>query len=78
MTAGTEMLLSMTSLGQTTQKSATMRRSWTPGDAPIYVAGSEIGETFNGYIGEIIYYQRVLTPPEIVSVVSYLRPKWGI
>jgi hypothetical protein len=78
MAAGTEMFLSMTSLGQTTEKSASMRRSWTPGDAPIYVAGSEIGENFNGYIGEIIYYQRVLTPPEIASVVSYLRPKWGI
>lgn len=78
MAAGTEMFLSMTSLGKTTEKSASMRRSWTPGDAPIYVAGSEIDENFNGYIGEIIYYQRVLTPPEIASVVSYLRPKWGI
>ena len=78
MTGGTQMFLSMTSLGKTTEKSATMGLSWTPGDAHIYAAGSEVNENFNGYIGEVIYYQRVLPPSEITTVVSYLQRKWGI
>ena len=78
MTGGTKMFLSMTSLGKTTEKSATMSLSWTPGDAHIYVAGSEVNENFNGYIGEVIYYQRVLPPSEITTVVSYLQRKWGM
>jgi hypothetical protein len=42
------------------------------------VGGSDTNEFFNGYIGELLYYQRVLTPTERSAVVGYLRGKWAI
>jgi len=76
---GAQMFLSMTAGGKTLEKSANRNRTWQPGNAYIYLAGSENGnENLNGYIGEVIYYQRVLSASEIAAVVSYLRKKWGI
>lgn len=44
-----------------------------------YEVGSHSGvNRFDGFIGEIILYNRVLSPEERTSIESYLSNKWGI
>jgi hypothetical protein len=42
------------------------------------VGDDEFGEFFAGNIGEIIVYERKLTPTEQQQVEAYLRVKWGL
>jgi len=44
----------------------------------LYVGGSDAHEHSNGYMGEILYYDRALTNLERDEVVVYLRTEWGI
>lgn len=43
---------------------------------PIYLGISEVGETSNAYIGECIYWKRVLSTTEINLIQTYLYNKW--
>ena len=45
----------------------------------LYIAQSQSGiQLFNGYIGEIIIFDRILTFDDQTSVENYLRQKWGL
>ena len=58
-----------TTVGSTTNASST----------GLYVSQSQSGiQLFNGYIGEIIIYERTLSGDEQQTVENYLRQKWGI
>jgi len=51
--------------------------------APYYVgtfnnAGSPYSAYFNGHIGEIICYRRVISTAERATITAYLKTKWGI
>lgn len=77
--SGTSRSFSMTTAaGGTSSVSATNSLTMTAGSANIYVGADELGGSFNGYISEILYFQRVLAPSEISTVSSYLAEKWGI
>ncbi|NDE16352.1 hypothetical protein EBZ80_15610, partial [bacterium] len=47
-------------------------------DTSIRIFGSTVGNHFNGFIGEVVYYNRKLTGSEIAQVQSYLNTKWNI
>jgi len=44
----------------------------------LWVGRSEINESSNAYIGEIVYYNRALSDAERDKVIAYLRLVWGI
>ena len=52
--------------------------SISAGSKVLYVGKSDIGEASNAYMGQIVYYNRVLTDTERASVVTYLKSSWGI
>jgi len=80
MTAGTARYFQMTTTaGGTTSVSTTNPLSWTAGNKSVYVGCSDgSAEACNSYIGECVYWQRVLSTSEINAVVASLRAKWGI
>jgi hypothetical protein len=50
--------------------------SITPGNKPLYVGKSDIGEGCNSNIGEILYYSASLSDDDVAQNVSYLQNKW--
>jgi hypothetical protein len=42
------------------------------------VGGGFTGQTWRGYIGEVIIYDSVLSSTDRVIVENYLKSKWGI
>lgn len=48
------------------------------GDANLYVGRSDVGQASNATIGEIVYFDRVLSAEERTQVVRYLSRAWGI
>lgn len=55
-----------------------LTKSWTSGNAPIWVGISDTDQPFIGHISEILYYQRVLTPIERQVAEGYLAWKYGL
>ena len=55
-------------------------RSVTYGSAsePLTLGGTDSGEPYRGYIGEILVFDRILTVEELASVADYLAAKWGV
>ena len=55
--------------------------SWTPGasNSDLFIGGFQPGGyAMNGFIGEVIFYERCLTATERATVQSYLGAKWAI
>jgi hypothetical protein len=48
------------------------------GSKVMYVGSSDTDDGSNAYIGELIYYNRAVTPAESEQVLDYLRARWGI
>ncbi len=46
--------------------------------APLTLGGTDAGEPYRGYIGEILVFDRVLTVAELDSIEAYLAAKWGV
>lgn len=49
-----------------------------PGDKLLRVGTSDVGESANAYVGEILYYNRTLSNAERDVVTAQLRAAWGI
>lgn len=64
--------------GTTTTITGTNSLTMTSTNNLIRIGRSDAGEAFNSYIGEILYYNRVLTDAEQQDVESYLTNKWNI
>lgn len=56
--------------------------SWSSGNKVLYIGCSDNSasggtEYFNGYLGELMYFQRVLTSYEQNVLITTLKAKWG-
>lgn len=78
MTDGTSRFFERVGGGTDTSSSATNSLSMTTTGSNIRIGRSDGGELFNSHIGEILYYNRVLTDVERQYVESYLTNKWKI
>lgn len=78
MSGGTNLFMQQTNTNGTTTKSWTNPLTWTSGIAPVWV-GIKADLTYcQSQIGEILYYQRVLTTEQRQVAEGYLAWKWGI
>lgn len=50
----------------------------TAGVKPVYIGASELGELSNSFIGELRYYNTLLSAADRASLWSELRTKWDI
>lgn len=76
---GSSMFFQQYNTASSANISGTVTQSITTAVAPIWVGASDFaGEYINGPIGEILYYQTVLTPYNRQKVEGYLAWKWGI
>jgi hypothetical protein len=48
-----------------------------PANQLMYVGKSNIGESMNGYIGQILYYNVSLTNVQVAEVLQYLQQSWA-
>lgn len=48
------------------------------GNKALWVGRSDVGESANALIGEVVYFNRALTPAETNQLVSDLKATWGI
>jgi hypothetical protein len=78
MTNGTAMFMQQTNTTGTSTVSFTHPQTWAAGSASQYVGISDVGETINSYISEIIYFQYVLTTRQRQVLEGYLAWKWGL
>jgi len=56
-------------------------KTWTSGNAPVWVGINQDNSStyfMDGYVSEILYYQRVLTPTEKQVAEGYLAWKYGL
>jgi hypothetical protein len=75
----TQRYLQMTdvSTNTTVSTSYTNNRTLISNIIPIYLGTSEVNEHSLAYIGECIYWQRVLPQSEITTIQNYLYNKWS-
>jgi hypothetical protein len=78
MTTGTSRFFSRFGGGTTTTATATNSSTITVGLQTIRIGRSDGAENCNSFIGEIVYYNRVLTTPERQELEGYLAWKWGL
>ena len=78
MTTGTSRFFERFGGGTTTTTTATNSSTITPGLQTIRIGRSDGGENCNSLIGEIVYYNRVLTSVERQGLEGYLAWKWGL
>jgi hypothetical protein len=64
-------------LNTTLNGTATTGNSWSSGNKVLYVGVSDASEYFQGYLGEMMYFQRVLTSYEQNVLLTSLKAKWG-
>jgi hypothetical protein len=78
MTTGTSRFFSRFGGGTTTTATGTNSSTITTGLQTIRIGRSDAGENCNSFIGEIVYYNRVLTTFERQELEGYLAWKWGL
>ena len=78
MTTGTSRFFSRFGGGTTTTATGTNSSTITTGLQTIRIGRSDVGENCNSFIGEIVYYNRVLTTLERQELEGYLAWKWGL
>lgn len=78
MTTGTSRFFSRFGGGTTTTATGTNTSSIVVGSLAVRIGRSDIGENCDSFIGEIVYYNRVLTASERQRVEGYLAWKWGL
>jgi hypothetical protein len=78
MTTGTSRFFERFGGGTTTTTTATNSSTITTGLQLIRIGRSDVGENCNSYLGEIVYYNRVLTTQERQQLEGYLLWKWGL
>jgi hypothetical protein len=78
MTTGTSRFFERFGGGTTTTTSATNSSTIVTGLQTIRIGRSDVGENCNSFIGEIVYYNRVLTTQERQQLEAYLMWKWGL
>jgi hypothetical protein len=78
MTTGTSRFFERFGGGTTTTTTATNSSTITVGLQTIRIGRSDVGENCNSFIGEIVYYNRVLSTQERQRVEGYLAWKWGL
>jgi hypothetical protein len=78
MTTGTSRFFSRFGGGTTTTATGTNSSTITTGLQTIRIGRSDVGENCNSFIGEIVYYNRVLTTFERQELEGYLAWKWGL
>jgi hypothetical protein len=61
----------------TVSGSASVSNTWSTGNKLLYIGSSDAPEYFQGYIGEVMYFQRVLTSYEQNVLLTSLKAKWG-
>jgi hypothetical protein len=78
MTTGTSRFFERFGGGTTTTTTATNSSTITTGLQLIRIGRSDVGENCNSFLGEIVYYNRVLTTQERQQLEGYLLWKWGL
>ena len=78
MTTGTSRFFERFGGKTTTTATATNSSTITVGLQTIRIGRSDVGENCNSYIGEIVYYNRVLSTQERQQLEAYLAWKWGV
>lgn len=78
MTNGTSRFFERIGGGTDTSSSATNSLTMSTAGSNIRIGRSDGGEAFNSHIGEIVYYNRVITDIERQYLESYLTDKWKI
>ena len=77
MTTGTSRFFSRFGGGTTNTAIGTNTSTITPGLQTIRVGINDAGDTAKSFIGEIVYYNRVLSTSERQTLEGYLAWKWG-
>jgi hypothetical protein len=77
MTTGTSRFFSRFGGGTTNTATGTNTTTITPGLQTIRVGINDGGDTAKSFIGEIVYYNRVLSTSERQTLEGYLAWKWG-
>lgn len=76
---GTAMYIQQVTTTGTTSSTFTQTRSITAGAAPVYIGQStSASELIQSFVGEVIYYQSLLSPVNIERIEGYLAWKWGL
>ena len=78
MTTGTSRFFERFGGKTTTTATATNSSTITVGLQTIRIGRSDVGENCNSFIGEIVYYNRVLSTQERQQLEAYLAWKWGV
>jgi hypothetical protein len=78
MTTGTSRFFERFGGKTTTTTTATNSSTITVGLQTIRIGRSDVGENCNSFIGEIVYYNRVLSTQERQQLEAYLAWKWGV
>jgi hypothetical protein len=78
MTTGTSRFFERFGGKTTTTTTATNSSTITVGLQTIRIGRSDVGENCNSFIGEIVYYNRVLSTQERQQLEAYLAWKWGL
>jgi len=76
---GTDLYIQQVTTTGTTSSTFTQSKSITAGAAPVYIGQStSASELLQSYVGEVIYYQSVLSPLSIQRIEGTLAWKWGL
>jgi hypothetical protein len=78
MTTGTSRFFSRFGGGTTNTATGTNTTTITVGLQTIRIGINDGGDTTKSFIGEVVYYNRVLSPIERQTLEGYLAWKWGI
>jgi hypothetical protein len=78
LTSGTSRVHKRIGGGTTTTTSATNSSTIASGSLPIRIGRSDFSESCSSYVGETVYYNRVLSTSELQQLEGYLAWKWGL
>lgn len=78
MTTGTSRFFSRFGGGTTSTSTGTNSLTLGTGLKTIRIGRSDVGENCNSFIGEVVYFNRVLSTSERQQVEGYLAWKWGL
>jgi hypothetical protein len=78
LTSGTSRFFERFGGGTSTTTTATNSSTISPGSKTIRIGRSDAGEACNSFIGEVLYYNNVLTTAQRQQVEGYLAWKWGL
>jgi hypothetical protein len=78
MTTGTSRFFSRFGGGTTSTSTGTNSSTITVGLQTIRMGRSDVGENCNSFIGEVVYFNRVLSTQERQQIEGYLAWKWGV